>query len=131
MPSRDTAAACDPSSLKCMPSHPPMPPFDVWRDRDWQGSHRARDSRAQPAPKPVEGCGIAMFAGMCTCRAMLPAYRQRSGAETCPVHVNKPLATGGHWHVTCITHNPKQADMWIATTFGMGTVHIPGRQLFL
>src|SRR5208283_1645153 len=79
MPSRDTAAACDPSSLKCMPSHPPMPPFDVWRDRDWQGSHRARDSRAQPAPKPVEGCGIAMFAG----NVQLPCDAARIPAAQC------------------------------------------------
>src|SRR5208283_1223915 len=106
MPSRDTAAACDPSSLKCMPSHPPMPPFDVWRDRDWQGSHRARDSRAQPAPKPVEGCGIAMFAGNVhlPCDAVrIPAARYGRDLS-CPCK----STTCNRWALACDLHHSQR-----------------------
>ena len=46
------------------------------------------------------------------CRAVLPAYRQRSTAEICPAHVDQPLAMRANWHVICIT-TIEQAGMWM------------------
>jgi hypothetical protein len=35
-----------------------------------------------------------------------------------------------NWHVICITHNPKEAGMWMSATLGIGTVHISGEAIF-
>jgi hypothetical protein len=53
---------------------------------------------------------LLAFGAMCPCRAMLPAYRQRNTALTCPPQADQPLAMRANWHVSCITDRHVDID---------------------
>jgi len=79
-------------------------------------------------PRSQKASGIAMLCGDVARRC------PHTGSAVVPrpvlAHVDQPLAMRANWHVICITHNPRQAGMWMSATFGIGTVHIFDEAIF-
>jgi hypothetical protein len=88
------------------------------------------DTQLIDLPRPQKASGIAMFCG----DVHLPRRCPHTGSAVRPrpvlAHVDQPLAMRANWHVICITHNPKEAGMWMLATLGIGTVHISGEAIF-